>query len=95
MQEDHDPNVDPNMVDLAIPPPIKADLYCRACGQIYRHNRCLQESLDIKKRFGTKYLLKRFNLSVFVMNVVNVLLVYQGITRTTYTQADLYYYLDE
>ena len=89
-QEDPAPNTDPNMVELTIPQPITSDIYYNTCGQIDRHNRCRQEILDIEKQLGTKYWLKRFNLSVFAMNVVDVWLAYQGITRTTDTQADLY-----
>ena len=89
------PNSDPNMVELTIPQPITADLYYSACGQIDRHNRCRQESLDISKRLGTKDWYKRLNLSVFAMNVVDVWLAYQGITGTAETQADFYNYLAE
>ena len=46
-------------------------------------------------KLGTKDWLKRFNLSVFAMNMVYVWLIYQGITRTTETQDDLYNYLAE
>ena len=94
-KDDPSPNADPDMVELTIPQPTTADIYYSACGQIDRHNRCRQESLDTEKKFGTKYWLKFFNLSVFVMNVVDVWLVYQGINRTADTQADLYNYLDE
>ena len=41
-----------------------------------------------RKKLGTKDWSKRFNLSVFAMNVVDVWLAYQGITRTEETQAD-------
>ena len=44
---------------------------------------------------GTKYWSKRFNISVFVMNVVNVWLAYQCITGMEDTQADFYNYLSE
>ena len=88
-QEEYDPNAEPNMVELTITPPITSELYYRTCDQIYRHNRCRQESIDIKKKFGTKDWSKRFNLSVFAMNVVDVWLVYQGINGMAYTQADL------
>ena len=77
------------MVELIIP------LYYSACGKINRHNRCRQESLDIKKKLGTKDWSKRFNLSVFAMNVVNVWLAYQCITGTADTQVDFYSYLAE
>ena len=40
---------------------------------------------------GTKDWLKWFNLSIFVMNVVNVWLAYQGITRT----ADIQFYFNK
>ena len=43
----------------------------------------------------TKDWLKRFNLSVFEMNVVNVWLEYQGITGTVETQSGFYNYLAE
>ena len=87
-------NTDPNMVELTIPQTITEEIYYITCGQIDRHNRCRQESLDIKI-LGTKYLSKRVNLSVFAMNMVNVWLAYQGITRTEETQADLYNYTAE
>ena len=87
-QEDPAPNAYPNMVYLTNPQPITADLYYSACGKIYRHNRCCQESLDIKKKLGTRDWSKRFNLSIFVMNVVGVWLSYQGITGIAETQAD-------
>ena len=61
-------NTDTNMVELTTPHSIEADIYYTACEQIDRHNRCLQESLDIKK-LGAKDWSKRFNLSVFAMNV--------------------------
>ena len=44
---------------------------------------------------GTKDWLKWFNLSNFAMNVVNVWLAYQGITRTAESQFYLYNYLGE
>ena len=44
---------------------------------------------------GTKDWSKRFNLSVFAMNVVDVWLEYQGITEMADTQADFYNYLAE
>ena len=47
------------------------------------------------KKLGTKYWLKRFNLSIFAMNAVDVWLAYQGITRTAEIQADFYNYLAE
>ena len=51
--------------------------------------------LTSKKKLGTKYWLKRFNLSVFSMNVVDVWLSYQVFTGTADTQADFYSYLSE
>ena len=83
------------MVELAISQPITSELYYCTCGQIDRHNRCHQESFDKEKKLGIKYWSKRFNLSVFAMNVVDVWLVYQGINGTAKTQADLYNYLAE
>ena len=62
--------------------------------KIDSHNRCHQESLDIKK-LGTKDWSKRLNLSVFAMNVVDIWLAYQCTTRTAYTKADFYNYLAE
>ena len=47
-QEDSAPNAEPNMAELTIPQPIRAEIYYSVCGKIYRHNRCHQESLDIK-----------------------------------------------
>ena len=47
------------------------------------------------KSLGTKYWSKRFNLSVFSINVVDVWLVHQGITGRAETQADFYNYLAE
>ena len=94
-QEDPAPNADPNMVDLTIPQTTTAELYYIACGQIDRHNRCRQESLDIEKKLGTKYWSKRFNLSVFAMNVVYFWLDYQGITGMAETQAGFSNYLAE
>ena len=44
---------------------------------------------------GTKDWLKRFNLSVFAMNVVDVWLAYQGITGMAETQAGFSNYLAE
>ena len=76
------------MVELTIKQPITEELYYSTCGQIDRHNRCRQESLDIKK--GNKYWSKQFNISVFAMNVVDAWLEYQGITRTADIQADFY-----
>ena len=83
------------MVELTIPQPITAELYYSACGQIDRKNRRRQESLNIEKKLGTKDWSKRFNLSVFAMNVVDVWLAYQGITGTAETQADFRNYLAE
>ena len=83
------------MVDLNTQQKITEELYYSACGQIDRQNRCRQESLDIKEKLGTKDWSKRFNISIFAMNVVDVWLEYQGITGTAETQADFYNYLDE
>ena len=83
------------MVELTIPQPITEEIYYSVCGKIDRQNRCRQESLDIEKKLGTKYWLRRFNLSVFAMNVVDVWLVYQGITGAADTQADFYNHLAE
>ena len=94
-QEDPPPNADPNMVELTIPQQITAKLYYSTCGQNGRHNRCHQESIDIEKKLGTKDWSKRFNLSVFAMDMVNVWLAYQGITGTEDTQAYFYNYLTE
>ena len=94
-QEEPTPNADPNMVEMTTPHPITAELYYSVCGKIDRHNMCCQEILDIKINLGTKYWLKRFNLSVFAMNVVNFWLSYQSITMTAENQADLYTYLSE
>ena len=44
---------------------------------------------------GTKDWLKRFNISVFAMNVVDIWLAYQVITGTAETQSDFYNYLAE
>ena len=85
-KEDPAPNSEPNMIDLTIPHTITVEIYYIACGQIDRHNRCHQESLD--KNLGTKDWSKRFNLSIFEMNMVNVWLEYQGITRMAEIQAD-------
>ena len=79
-QEDPYPNADTNMVELNIPHQITAEIYYSACGQIDRHNRCHQESLNIKK-LSTKDWSKQFNLYVFAMNAINVWLEYKGITR--------------
>ena len=49
----------------------------------------------ISKKLVTNYWSKRFNLSVFATNVVNLWLVYQGITRTAETQADFYNHFSE
>ena len=94
-QEEPAPNADPNIIELTTPQPITAEIYYSACGKIYRHNRCRQESLDTEKKLGTKDWSKLFNLSVFEMNVVDVWLAYQCITRKADTQADLYNYLSE
>ena len=66
-QEEPAPNAEPNMVELTIPHPITADIYYSACGQSDRHNRWLQESLDIRKnwvlkigRSGSTYLILRW-----------------------------------
>ena len=92
-QEEPSQNSDPNMVELNTPQPITAELYYITCGQIDRHNRCRQESLDIEKKLGTKYWSKRFNLSVSAVNMVNVWLEYQVVTGTAETQDDFYNYL--
>ena len=88
-------NADPNMVELNTPQPITAELYYSACGQIDRHNRCRQESLDIEKKLGTKDWPKLFNISVFAMNMADVWLSYQRITETAETQSDFYNYISE
>ena len=93
-KEDPAPNADPNMVDLTIPQPITAEIYYITCDQTDRQNMCCQESLDMEKKLGTKDQLKRFNLSIFAMNVVDVWLEYRGITGTAETQAYVYSYLD-
>ena len=49
IQGDPSPNADPNVVELTIPQPITAEIYYITRGHIDRHNRCRQESLDIKK----------------------------------------------
>ena len=49
-QDEPYPNAYHNMVELTIPQPITADLYYSVCGQIDRHNRCRQESLDIEEK---------------------------------------------
>ena len=56
---------------------------------------CRQEILDIEKNLGTKDWLKRFNLSFFAINLVNVWLEYQRITRTAETHVHLYNYIAE
>ena len=89
------PNAYTNMVEMTIPQTITVELYYSACGQIDKHNRCHQESLDIEKKLGTKYWSKRFNLYVFAMNVVDVWLAYQSITGTSDTQADFYNYISK
>ena len=43
---------------------------------------------------GTKDWLKRLNLYIFEMNVVNFWLAYQGITRTADTQSAFHNYMD-
>ena len=86
-QDEPYPNAYPNMVELTIPQQITDEIYYSACGQIDRHNRCRQESLDIEKKLGTKDWLKRFNLSIFAMHVVDGWLEYQGITRKADNQA--------
>ena len=53
-QEYPDPNEDPSMVELTIPHPITAYIYYIACGKFYRHNRCRQESIDIKNSWVLK-----------------------------------------
>ena len=83
------------MADLTIPQLITAELYYSTCGQIDRHHRRRQESLDIEQKLGTKYWSKRFNLSILAMNMVEVWLAYQRIPGTVDTQADFYNYLAE
>ena len=92
-QEDPAANTDHNMVELTIPQPITVELYYSTFGKIDRHNRCRQESLEIKK--GTKYWSEQVNLSFLVMNLVYVWLEYQGITGTAETQNNFHNYLDE
>ena len=58
-------------------------------------NRFRQESLDIEIKLGTKDWSTRFNLSVFEMNVVNVWLAHQCITRMVETLAGFYNYIYE
>ena len=74
---------------MTIQQPITEEIYYSACGKIDRHNRCRQKSLDIEKKSGTKDWSKRFNLSVFVINMVDVWLEYQGINSMEETQYDL------
>ena len=83
------------MDEPTITQPITAEIYYTTCGQIDRHNRCYQEILDIYICLGTTNSSKRFNLSIFAMNVVDVWLAYQGITRMADIQADFYNYLAE
>ena len=94
-QEYPSPNSEPNIVELTTPQPITTELYYSAFGQIDRHNRYRQESIEIRKTLVTKDWSKRFNLSVFAMNVVDVWLAYQCITGTAETQAYLYNYIAE
>ena len=94
-QEDPAPNADPNMVELTKPQKIKEYIYCNACGKIDRPDRFLQEILDTEKQLGTKYWSKRFNLSGFATNVVELWLAYRGITRMVVNQDDLYNYMAE
>ena len=46
-----------------------------------------------RKKLGTKYWSKRFNLSVFAMNAVDVRLAYQCTARTEDNQYDFYNYI--
>ena len=78
------------MFAINIPHLIKAETYYSACEKIDRQNRCRQEILDIRKKLGTKYWSKGFNLSIFAMNVVDVWLAYQCINGTEDTQASFY-----
>ena len=43
-------NADPVGVNLTITQPNASEIYYGACSKIDRHNRCLQESLDIEKK---------------------------------------------
>ena len=83
------------MVDLTIPQPITADIYYSSCVKIDRNNRYRQESLYIYIKLGTKDWSNRFNLYTFGVDVVDVWLEYQGITRTSEIQPEFYNYLDE
>ena len=48
-----------------------------------------------RKKLGTKYELNWFKISAFEMNVVDVWLAYQGITKMEDIQDDLYNYMAE
>ena len=56
---------------------------------------CRQESIYFFLKLGTKDWSKRFDISVFAINVANVWLEYQVITRTAETQDYFYNYLSE
>ena len=49
----------------------------------------------ISKKMGTKYWSERFNLFIFAVNVVDVWLAYQVITRTAEMQSYFYNYMAE
>ena len=51
-QEDPAPNAELNMVEMTISQTTKEEIYYIECGQIDRHNRCRQESLDTEKKIG-------------------------------------------
>ncbi len=70
-QRDKTYNAEPENVDKRVPMPMAAETYYKGCAKIDQHNRRRQDDLQLERKVNTNDWLKRVNMSIFGMVVVD------------------------
>ena len=94
-QVSDDVEADPERVALEVPQPKAAELYYNTCAWIYRHNRHRQATLKLETKIQANAWIKRVNMSLLGICIVDTWLAYSQAAGSRYTQNDFYMDLAE
>ena len=93
-QESEEINAEPESLNLFINQPKACELHYTCCTMVDRYNRCTQANLKLEIKLVTQDWVKRINISLFSICIVDTRLVYSGILGSIYEcQNEFYGYL--
>ena len=85
----------PERVEFTIKQPKAAEIYYSTCGKIDQHNRQRHDTLKLEKKVETNDWLKRVNLSILGMIIVDSYLVYSKLVNGFEKESNYYVWLAE